>query len=166
MNYRAVAYLEGRPGAAMGFPPNPPRDYPYPGPSRPARSYSGVQSCGPRSRTRDRILVACCLGIPGRACTKVTCPGCLPTARVGGRCTRPPPSTSPRYGSGYEAPSHDWPPQPGGCGPPGSPTDAVTDVRGLRRVDHPGDLQLDVRRQHVEQPEPLAEHHRDLVDLQ
>src|ERR1700722_15572 len=53
-------------------------------------------------------------------------------------------------------PVHDWPPQPGGCGPPGSAPDAVTDVRGLRRVDHPDDLQLDVRRQHVEQPEPWA----------
>ena len=34
----------------------------------------------------------------------------------------------------------------------GSATDAVADVGGLRRVDHPNDLQLDQRRQHVEQP--------------
>jgi hypothetical protein len=37
--------------------------------------------------------------------------------------------------------------------------DAVADVGGLRRIDHPDDLQLDARRQHVEQ-------HRDLMDLQ
>src|SRR5688572_9594102 len=47
----------------------------------------------------------------------------------------------------------------------GSATDAVADVRCLRRVDHPHDLQLDQRRQHVEQPAPLAEQHRDLMDL-
>ena len=45
-------------------------------------------------------------------------------------------------------------PQPAGGGPPGSAADAVADVGGLRRVDHPGDLQLDVRRQGVEKPEP------------
>ena len=57
-------------------------------------------------------------------------------------------------------------PQPAGGGPPGSAADAVADVGGLRRVDHPGDLQLDVRRQGVEQPEPLTEQHRELVNLQ
>ena len=57
-------------------------------------------------------------------------------------------------------------PQPAGGGPPGSAADAVADVGGLRRVDHPGDLQLDPRRQGIEQPEALAEQHRDLVDLQ
>ena len=33
---------------------------------------------------------------------------------------------------------------------PGSATDAVADVCGLRRVDHADDLQLDARRQHLE----------------
>src|ERR1022692_2184652 len=50
--------------------------------------------------------------------------------------------------------------------PPGSATDAVTDVGGLRCVDHPDDLQLDTRRQQLEQPVATAEQHRDLVDLQ
>src|SRR5690242_18806650 len=57
-------------------------------------------------------------------------------------------------------------PQPAGGGSPGSAADAVADVGGLRRVDHPDDLQLDVRRQDVEQPEPLTEQRRDLVNLQ
>ena len=34
-----------------------------------------------------------------------------------------------------------------GCWSTGSATDAVADVGGLRRVDHPNDLQLDARRQ-------------------
>jgi hypothetical protein len=41
--------------------------------------------------------------------------------------------------------------------PPGSATDAVADVGGLRCVDHPGYVQLDGRRQDVEHPEPLAQ---------
>ena len=45
-------------------------------------------------------------------------------------------------------------------------TDAVVDVCGLRRVDHPNDLQLDARRQHLEQPTATTEQHRDLVNLQ
>src|SRR5580658_3931155 len=49
---------------------------------------------------------------------------------------------------------------------PGSATDAVAAVCGLRRVDHPDDLQLDARRQHLEQPSADTEQHRDLVDLQ
>jgi hypothetical protein len=48
----------------------------------------------------------------------------------------------------------------------GSATDAVADVGGIRRVDHPNDLQLDTRRQHLEQPTATAEQHRDLVNLQ
>jgi hypothetical protein len=48
----------------------------------------------------------------------------------------------------------------------GSATDAVADVCGIRRVDHPNDLQLDLRRQHVEQSTATAEQHRDLVNLQ
>jgi hypothetical protein len=44
-------------------------------------------------------------------------------------------------------------------------TDAVVDVCGLRRVDHPNDLQLDTRRQHLEQPPATTEQHRDLVDF-
>ena len=49
---------------------------------------------------------------------------------------------------GYETPRRmSRSPQPAGGGPPGSTADAVADVGGLRRVDHPGDLQLDVRRQ-------------------
>src|SRR5215212_7601515 len=47
-----------------------------------------------------------------------------------------------------------------------SATDAVADVGGLRRVDHPNDLQLDPRRQDVEQPTATTEQHRDLMDLQ
>ncbi len=43
------------------------------------------------------------------------------------------------------------------------PPNLVVDVGGLRRVDHPNDLQLDVRRQHLEQPAATAEQHRDLV---
>ena len=39
-------------------------------------------------------------------------------------------------------------------------------MRGLRRVDHPNDLQLDARRQQLEQPTASAEQHWDLVDLQ
>ena len=48
---------------------------------------------------------------------------------------------------------------------PGSATDAVADVGGLRCVDHPDYVQLDGRRQDVEHPESLAQQHRDLVDL-
>src|SRR5579859_4727561 len=47
----------------------------------------------------------------------------------------------------------------------GSATDAVADVGGLRRVDHPDDLQLDPRRQHLEQPTAATEQHRDLMNL-
>ncbi|HEY6409984.1 MAG TPA: hypothetical protein VIY29_21210 [Ktedonobacteraceae bacterium] len=43
--------------------------------------------------------------------------------------------------------------------------DAVADMGGLRRVDHPDDLQLDARRQHLEEPSATAEEHRDQVDL-
>jgi hypothetical protein len=43
--------------------------------------------------------------------------------------------------------------------PPGSATDAVTDVGGLRCVDHPDDLQLDTRPQQLEQPVATAEQH-------
>jgi hypothetical protein len=39
----------------------------------------------------------------------------------------------------------------------GSATDAVMDVCGLRRVNHPNDLQLDARRQHLEQPTATAD---------
>ena len=55
---------------------------------------------------------------------------------------------------------------PGGRWPSGSAADAVADVRGLRRVDHPHDLQLDARRQPLEQPSATTEQHRDLMDLQ
>jgi hypothetical protein len=48
----------------------------------------------------------------------------------------------------------------------GSATDAVANVGGLRRVDHPDDLQLNARRQQLEQPTATTEQHRDLVDLQ
>src|SRR6266700_6745017 len=48
---------------------------------------------------------------------------------------------------------------------PGSATDAVADVCGLRRVDYPDDLQLDTRRQHLEQSAASAKQHRDLVEL-
>ena len=47
----------------------------------------------------------------------------------------------------------------------GSATDAVADVCGLRRVDHADDLQLDARRQHLEQPTATTEQHRNLVYL-
>src|SRR5690242_19731937 len=47
-----------------------------------------------------------------------------------------------------------------------STADAVGDVGGVRWVDHLGDLQLDARRQHVEQPTTTAEQHRNLVALQ
>ena len=43
--------------------------------------------------------------------------------------------------------------------------DAVADVSGRRGVDHPDDIQLDLGRQHVEQPSTPAEQHRDQVDL-
>jgi hypothetical protein len=45
-------------------------------------------------------------------------------------------------------------------------SDAVADVSGLRRVDHPNDLQLDVRRQHLEEPSATTEEHRHLMALQ
>ena len=48
----------------------------------------------------------------------------------------------------------------------GSATDTVADVGGVRRVDHSNDFQLDSRRQHLEQPTPTTEQHRDLADLQ
>lgn len=47
-----------------------------------------------------------------------------------------------------------------------SATDAVADVCGIRCVDHPNDLQLDARRQHLELPSATAQQHRDLMDLQ
>jgi hypothetical protein len=40
------------------------------------------------------------------------------------------------------------------------------DVCGLRRVDHPDDLQLDARRQDLELPTATTEQHRDLVNHQ
>jgi hypothetical protein len=48
----------------------------------------------------------------------------------------------------------------------GSAADAVADVCGLRRVDHPNDLQLDVGRRDVEQPTATTEQHRNQMDLQ
>src|SRR5207237_3228666 len=39
----------------------------------------------------------------------------------------------------------------------GSATDAVADVCGLRGVDHPDDLQLDARRQHLDQSAATTE---------
>jgi hypothetical protein len=48
----------------------------------------------------------------------------------------------------------------------GSATDAVAEVGGLRGVDHPNDLQLDTRHQHLKQPTATTEQHRDLMDLQ
>ena len=48
----------------------------------------------------------------------------------------------------------------------GSAADAVADVGGLWCVDHPNDLQLDARPQHLEQPTTATEQHWDLVDLQ
>jgi hypothetical protein len=45
-------------------------------------------------------------------------------------------------------------------------TDAVADVVGLQRVDHPKYFQLDPRRQLVEKTTATTEQHRDLVDLQ
>lgn len=51
------------------------------------------------------------------------------------------------------------------AGRPALALDAVADVGSLRRVDHPDDLQLDARRQHLEQPTATAEEHRDLMDL-
>jgi hypothetical protein len=47
----------------------------------------------------------------------------------------------------------------------GSATHAVADVGRLRRVDHPNDLQLDARRQLLEQPTSATEEHGGLVDL-
>lgn len=44
--------------------------------------------------------------------------------------------------------------------------DAIADVDGLRGVDHPHDLQLDARRQHLEEPTATTEEHRDLMNLQ
>ena len=41
----------------------------------------------------------------------------------------------------------------------GSATDAVADVCGLRRVDHPNNLQLEAHRQHLEQPTVTTEQH-------
>jgi len=43
---------------------------------------------------------------------------------------------------------------------------AITDVGGLRRVNHPNNLQLDLRRQLVKQPTTTTEQYRDLMDLQ
>jgi len=43
---------------------------------------------------------------------------------------------------------------------------AVSDVCGLRGVDHPNDLQLNPFRQQFEKAAPSAKQHRDLVDLQ
>src|SRR5215218_5409901 len=45
----------------------------------------------------------------------------------------------------------------------GSATDAVAQVCGLRRVDHPNDLQLHAGRQHLELPTAAPEQHRDLM---
>jgi hypothetical protein len=45
----------------------------------------------------------------------------------------------------------------------GSATDAVAQVCGLRRVDHPNDLQLHARRQHLELSTATPEQHRDLM---
>ena len=47
-----------------------------------------------------------------------------------------------------------------------SATEAIADVCGLRGVDHSNDLQLDPRRQQIEQSAPATEQHRDLVDLE
>ncbi|MFD9664739.1 hypothetical protein ACFWAY_24450 [Rhodococcus sp. NPDC059968] len=45
-------------------------------------------------------------------------------------------------------------------------TEAVADMGGLRRVDHPNDLQLDARGQYLARSTTTAEQHRDLMDLQ
>src|SRR5204862_6316229 len=47
-----------------------------------------------------------------------------------------------------------------------SAPDAIADMGRVRRVDHPDDLQLDARRQYLEQPAPGTEQHPALVDLQ
>jgi hypothetical protein len=52
---------------------------------------------------------------------------------------------------------------PSGQPSTGSATDAVAQVCGLRRVDHPNDLQLHARRQHLELPTATPEQHRDLM---
>ena len=57
-------------------------------------------------------------------------------------------------------------PQPKGRWSTGSPADAVADVCGLRCVEHPDDLQLDARRQHLEQPTSTTKQHGNLMDLQ
>src|SRR2546428_12939595 len=62
--------------------------------------------------------------------------------------------------------THPDQPQPRGRWSTGSATNAVVDVCGLRRVDHPNDLQLDARRQDLELPTATTEHHRDLVNYQ
>src|ERR1700730_16200989 len=49
---------------------------------------------------------------------------------------------------------------------PWSATDTVTDVGGVRGVDHANDLQLDPRRQQFEESAAATEQHRDLVNLQ
>ena len=48
----------------------------------------------------------------------------------------------------------------------GSATDAVAQVCGLRRVDHPNDLQLNARLQHLKLPTATPEQHRDLMNYQ
>jgi hypothetical protein len=48
----------------------------------------------------------------------------------------------------------------------GSATDAVAEVGGIRRVDHPNDLQIDPRGQDIEQPTATAEEYRNQMDLQ
>ena len=45
-------------------------------------------------------------------------------------------------------------------------TDAVANVRGVGRVDHPNDLQFDARPQSIKQPAIATEQHRNLVNLQ
>lgn len=39
-------------------------------------------------------------------------------------------------------------------------------MRGLRRVDHPDNFELDSSRKDIEQPPTRTEQHRDLMDLQ
>ncbi len=76
------------------------------------------------------------------------------------------PATAAQSAPTPDPPTHPDQPQPRGRWSTCSATDAVADVCGLRRVDHPNDLQLDARRQHLEQPTATTEQHRDLVDLQ
>src|SRR5262249_16151949 len=75
---------------------------------------------------------------------------------------RPSQSRRPRLALSHRA-SH---PTAQGWRANGSAPDAGADVGRLRRVDRPNDLQLDARRQDVEQPAATTEQHRDQVDLQ